>query len=92
MNGISQLTLRSTSVDDFLARAASAYNDQRTRILMIEAEHKRRRTEVESDYGRKLADIAHEGAEALRALDDEHARRLADERAKLVAIERLRHG
>jgi hypothetical protein len=93
MNEVTRLTLRGgASVDEFLSRAAQAYNDQRQRIIAIEAEHKRLRTEVESDFGKKLADIAHEGTEALRKLDDEQAGVLAIERSKLQAIARLRHG
>jgi|SRR6185295_17881926 len=84
-------SLRS-GVDDFLRRAPSVYNEQRRRIIDIEAEHERKRVEMKNDFGRKLAEIAHEGAEALRKLESDHQRTIAEEKTKLQAIERLRHG
>jgi hypothetical protein len=92
MNEITRLTISANPTDEFLRRAPTIYNDQRRRIIELEAEHERARTDMKNDFGKKLADIAHEGAEALRKLDTEHRQRLADEQGKLQAIERLRHG
>lgn len=85
-------TLRAGTADEFIRRAPTIYNEQRRRIIDIEAEHERRRVEMKNEFGRKLADIAHEGAEALHRLESDHQRMLAEEKAKLQAIERLRHG
>ena len=92
MNEISRMPVTVSATDEFLRRAPTIYNDQRRRIIAIEAEHERVRTEIKNDFGKKLADIAHEGAEALRKLDADHQQTLVEEKAKLQAVERLRHG
>jgi hypothetical protein len=93
MNEITRLAERAAlggSIDDFLRRAPAVYDEQRKRIIDIEAEYERKRVEMRNSFGRKLADIAHEGAEALRKLESDHQRTLTEERAKLASIERLR--
>jgi hypothetical protein len=87
-----QLVRAGSGADEFLRRANNVYEDQRRKVLDIEAEHQRRRTETQSGYARKLADVAYEGTEALRRLDAEHANVLSAEKAKLETIGRLRHG
>ena len=91
MNEISRLQPpASTRVDDFLKRGEEVYNEQRSRVLALEAEHQKKRTEIITIYARRVSDLAHESTEALRRFDAKHRQEIEAEEAKLAAIRRLR--
>ena len=71
MNEISRLQPpASTRVDDFLKRGEEVYNEQRSRVLALEAGLPEDGAPRSSPiYARRVSDLAHEGAEALRRLD-----------------------
>ena len=91
MNEISRIRPAMPSrVDDFLGRSGEVFAEQRAKVLQLEADYQKKRTEITTGYARRVSDLANEGAEALRKLDAEHQREAAVEEEKLEAIRRLR--
>ena len=90
MNEQSKLQAVNSRVDLVLGQVDALYNEQRNRVLSIEANYQKQRTALTCDYARRMNDIAHDGAEALRVLDEQHRQIIAAEEKKLDAIRRLR--
>jgi hypothetical protein len=92
MNEIAKFPAGRTDVEDFIRRGGELYVRQTVTISEMQRAHAVRRAEIEAEYAKRMSDVADEGIEKLRLLDQEHARTLSDARAKLEAIGRLRDG
>ena len=74
----------------FIAKSASMFDRQRTIVLDLEAELASGRAAIVADYKRRLADLEHEGAEKIRALEADKGAIIGEARQVLEALGRLR--
>ena len=81
-----------SGVDEFLRRADEQYETQRKTVLDKEAVYLAKRQEMSNTYGRKMSDLAAEGADALRKFDRQHQAEMVEENEKLATLARMRDG
>lgn len=92
MNDVTPIRHTNSEVDEFLRRGETVFHRQRLKVAEIESDYQLKRTALTVDYSRKLQALANEGAEALRSLELQRDRDVAEEGRKLDALGRLRDG